>query len=135
MSLTFKDYLINESVDTQEAATQLGLELSQSAMGKQYSRDGARLSVMEDSQWAPRRHSVTDFVVPESARGKGVGKQLLADVLSLYNPAEISAACSSEASVALFYGNGFRPFNNPTATLKDAFARMVEYSSVTMVIP
>ena len=135
MSLTFKDYLMNESVDTQELATRLGLVVSHDALGKQYSRDGARLSVMEDSKWAPRRHSVTDFVVPESARGKGVGKQLLTDVLSLYNPSEISAAASSEASVALFYGNGFRPINSPTATLKETLSIMTEYSSVTMVIP
>lgn len=126
---------MNETGSTQDRATQLGLVVSHDALGKQYSRDGARLSIMEDSKWAPRRHSVTDFVVPESARGKGVGKQLLADVLSLYDPTEISAAASSDASVALFFGNGFRPINNPTATLKEALDIMKEYSSVTMVIP
>jgi len=99
------------------------------------SESGARISIMEDSKWAPRKNSVTDFVVPDEVQRQGLGGQLLDDVLSRYDPKEISAAASSDTSVALFYKRGFRPISKPDARLKDALDMRREDSSVTMVIP
>ena len=97
--------------------------------------NGAKITVMEDAQFAPRKNSITEFVVPEEYRGSGIGGQLLDNVLSRYNPLDISAAVSSDPSVALFYKRGFRPISNPNASLDEAMAIRRDQSSVTMVIP
>jgi len=127
--------VIGDMVLEQRTPEELGLNVTDTSLGKQYSTDAAHITVMEDAEFAPRKNSITDFVVEESERGKGVGRKILSDVLRLYDPAEISAAASSESSVALFYANGFRPATKPGATLKESFTKMQEDSSVTMVIP
>lgn len=99
------------------------------------SESGARVTVMENAKFAPRQNSITDFVVPDELQGSGLGGQILDDVLARYNPMEISAAASSDPSVALFYQRGFRPTSNPNATLDEALAIRKEDSSVTMAIP
>ena len=99
------------------------------------SESGARIAVMEDAKFAPRKNSITDFVVPEDVRRQGLGGQLLDQVLSQYDPKEISAAASSDASAALFYKRGFRPISKPDARLKDVLDIRREDSSVTMAIP
>jgi hypothetical protein len=96
---------------------------------------GTRIAVMEDSKYAPRQNSITDFVVPEGARGKGEGGRILDKVLSIYAPETISAAASSEPSVRAFYKRGFRPASEPSGSLQDALRIMREDSSVTMVVP
>jgi hypothetical protein len=96
---------------------------------------GTRIAVMEDSKYAPRQNSITDFVVPEGARGKGEGSRILDKVLSIYAPETISAAASSEPSVRAFYKRGFRPASEPNASLQDALRIMREDSSVTLVVP
>lgn len=113
-----------------------GVSVRDTNLGKTYTTpDGATISVLEDSQYSPRPNSVTDFVVPEDKRGQGVGGRLLNQIFQRYNPATISAAASSQPSVALFYKNGFRPIMEPDATLERSFEIMQEESSVTMVIP
>lgn len=96
---------------------------------------GTRIAVMEDSKYAPRQNSITDFVVPEGARGKGEGGRILDKVLSIYAPETISAAASSEPSVRAFYKRGFRPASEPNGSLQDALRIMREDSSVTLVVP
>lgn len=103
---------------------------------KMYLADnGAQVTVMENAKFAPRSNSITDFVVPEGMRGSGVGGALLDDVLSRYDPMDVSAAASSNPSVALFYNRGFRPSSNPQASLDESLAIRRDDSSVTMVIP
>lgn len=96
---------------------------------------GAYLTVMENAKYAPRQHSVTDFVVPEELRGQGLGSALLDEVLQKYAPDSLSAAISSEPSARAFYKRGFRPLSNPEGSLEDALAIMREDSSVTMGVP
>jgi len=111
------------------------LVVSKGQLGKNYSNDYGRISVMEDSPWSPRPNSITDFVVKEGQRGKGVGGNLLDDVLGNYDINTISAAASSEHSVALLYKRGLRPGGDAGASLADAIKLMRESSSVTMFTP
>lgn len=97
--------------------------------------EGAYITVMENAKFAPRQNSVTDFVVPEELRGKGIGGKMLDEVLSIYGPETISAAASSAPSVKAFYKRGFRPGGDPNASLEDALQIMREDSSVTMLVP
>lgn len=106
-------------------------------MGQVFRRtpEGAYITVMENSKYAPRPNSVTDFVVPEELRGKGIGGKMLDEIFGIYGPETISAAASSIPSVKAFYKRGLRPGGNPNATLDDAIKIMKEDSSVTMVKP
>lgn len=106
-------------------------------MGQVFRRtpEGAYVTVMENSKYAPRPNSVTDFVVPEELRGKGIGGKMLDEIFSIYGPETISAAASSVPSVKAFYKRGLRPGGNPDATLEDAINIMKEDSSVTMIKP
>ena len=97
--------------------------------------EGAWLTVMENAKFAPRQHSVTDFVVPEELRGQGLGGALLDEVLAKYPLDSLSAAISSEPSVRAFYKRGFRPLGNPQGSLDDALAIMRDDSSVSMGVP
>lgn len=97
--------------------------------------EGAWLTVMENAKFAPRQHSVTDFVVPEELRGQGLGGALLDEVLAKYPLDSLSAAISSEPSVRAFYKRGFRPLGNPQGSLDDALAIMRDESSVSMGVP
>lgn len=106
-------------------------------MGQVFRRtpEGAYITVMENSKYAPRPNSVTDFVVPEEFRGKGIGGKMLDEIFSIYGPETISAAASSIPSVKAFYKRGLRPGGNPNASLDDAIKIMKEDSSVTMIKP
>jgi predicted GNAT family acetyltransferase len=97
--------------------------------GKKYELHGGHLIVAIDPPYAPARYSVIDFVVPESIRGTGCGKQLVSRLLQDY-PHDIGAQCSSEASCAIFYVNGFRRPEHQSDTLHDVIAVMLEDSSV-----
>lgn len=97
--------------------------------------EGSRITVMEDAKFAPRKNSITDFVVPEELRGQGRGGALLDAALQKYDPTEVSAAASSPSSAALLYKRGFRPAGEPNADLARALEIMKEDSSVTMVVP
>ena len=90
---------------------------------------------MEGAEFAPRENSVTNFVVPENARGRGVGSALLKAVVDNYGAETMSAAASSESSVRAFYSLGFRPGFDEKATLASTLERMKEWSSVTMLGP
>lgn len=118
-----------------QSPAQLGLQVEDTPLGKMYTDGGSRIAVMEDAKYAPRKHSITDFVVGESERGKGAGGALLDKALKLYNKNDISAAASSAASVAAFYRRGFRPISEPAASLDRSKELMRELSSVTMVVP
>jgi hypothetical protein len=129
-----------ETVITQEdrdaKAESLGLVKKKAGLETIYVEpSGTRIAVMEDSKYAPRQNSITDFVVPEGARGKGEGSRILDKVLSIYAPETISAAASSEPSVRAFYKRGFRPASEPSGSLQDALRIMREDSSVTLVVP
>lgn len=97
--------------------------------------EGAQMTVMENAQFAPRRHSVTDFVVPDELRGQGLGTALLDEVLTRYDPADLSAAISSPSATSMFYKRGFRPLSEPEAELDRALEMMRENSSITMAVP
>lgn len=120
----------------------LGLSKQKSVLGARFcdtrfdQNDGApTISVWEDAPYAPRSHSITEFVVPESLRGQGVGRDLLKRLFALYDPTTLCAAASSAASVKLFYESGFRPTTAPCASLDESIALMRENSSVTMAVP
>ena len=97
--------------------------------GKKYTMRGGYLVVAIDPPYAPAKHSVIEFVVPESIRGKGCGKQLVSRMLQDF-PRDIGAQCSSEASCAIFYVNGFRRPSEKSATLNEVIIALHEDSSV-----
>lgn len=99
------------------------------------SEDGVRVEIAEGAKYAPRENSVTDFVVPENLRGKGLGSSALDHVLANYPVGSVSAAASSEASVVIFHRKGFRPVSEPSATLGRALDIRAQDSSVTMAVP
>ena len=98
-----------------------------------FSVPGGRLSIAK-SKWAPADYSVTDTVVDESHRRKGIATQLIKAVRSKLK-GSISAATSSDGSTELFWKQGFRLFKNPTGTLSDAKKIRAEMSSVTLIHP
>lgn len=124
-----------DSTQMNRALDEKGIRVRQQDNEKIYERDGVRIGVWENSPWSPRPMSITDFVVDENMRGKGVGKKMLDDVLANYDLNQVSAAASSAPSAALFYKKGLRPASNPNATLEETLRQMKEDSSVTMVMP
>ena len=73
-----------------------------------FSLPGGKIKVVENSPGAGGAHSVVVFVVDKSARGQGMGSQLVGEVLRAYPDKEISAQVSSLASLKVFHNKGFR---------------------------
>lgn len=82
--------------------------------------------------YPPKRyHSISNFFVPKEKRGKGDAKKLLAQVLSKYGNHPISAQVSSAPSLVLFYRNGFKVTEKPSASLEEAL-QMLEESGYSL---
>lgn len=77
--------------------------------------------------------SVLGLEVPETARGKGIGQSLQAQVMQDYP--EMMGQVSSKAAAKTAYRLGRRPPFKPDATLEDVYKMMDEDSSVNMVSP
>ena len=101
-------------------------------LGKVISSPHGEIAVLSNSPYSPRTHSVTKFVVDESKRNKGYGKELIDEVLKQY-PTDIGAQVSSPASAKAFYKKGFRLASDPNASIDDIFKNIEEYSSAYMV--
>lgn len=74
--------------------------------GKRYTLGKGHIDVVE-SKWSPTSHSIVEFLVDESERGKGIGGQLLDHIITIYG-AKLSGAFSSKESLTLAYNRGFR---------------------------
>ena len=79
--------------------------------------EGGRIDVHTKPQFAPRKQSVVDFVVPEEKRGKGIGKALLNKAMEKHK--DLGAQVSSLASLKVFHNAGFRHPDHPTGSFKD----------------
>lgn len=101
-------------------------------LGKVISSPHGEIAVLSNSPYSPRTHSVTKFVVDESKRNKGYGKELIDEVLKQY-PTDIGAQVSSPASAKAFYKKGFRLASDPNASIDDIFKNIEEYSSAYMI--
>jgi hypothetical protein len=77
--------------------------------------------------------SVLGLEVPETARGKGIGQSLQAQVMQDFP--EMMGQVSSKAAAKTAYRLGRRPPNMPDATLDDVYKMMKEDSSVNLVSP
>jgi len=77
--------------------------------------------------------SVLSLEVPETARGKGIGQSLQAQVMQDFP--EMMGQVSSKAAAKTAYRIGRRPPNEPNATLDDVYSLMDENSSVNLVSP
>ena len=77
--------------------------------------------------------SVLSLEVPETARGKGIGQSLQAQVMQDFP--EMMGQVSSKAAAKTAYRLGRRPPNMPDATLDDVYKMMKEDSSVNLVSP
>jgi predicted GNAT family acetyltransferase len=77
--------------------------------------------------------SVLSLEVPETARGKGIGQSLQAQVMQDYP--EMMGQVSSKAAAKTAYRLGRRPPYMPDATLEDVYKMMDENSSVNLVSP
>ncbi len=77
--------------------------------------------------------SVLGLEVPETARGKGIGQSLQAQVLSDFP--EMQGQVSSKAAATTAYRLGRRPVGMPNASLEDVFKMIDEDSSVNLVSP
>lgn len=82
--------------------------------------------------YAPAKYSVVETYVSPKLRNKGVADKLLKEVLDVY-PHNIGAQCSSDASVRLFWKNGFRLVQG--GSLEDALRIRKEDSSVYLKKP
>jgi len=60
-----------------------------------------------ESQWSPTKYGITNFLVDEGSRGKGIGGGLLDEAIADYGD-ELSGAFSSKESLAAAYNRGFR---------------------------
>lgn len=133
--MKFSEYILMESRSAIKEVKVI--DINEKEDGKRYiGEDGAYVDINEKAKYAPRKITVYGFVVPEKSRGKGIGKKLLSEVLEIYGKENVSAACSSAASVAVFYSLGFRPTTGKEdkATLEDCLKMQEEDSSVTMVV-
>lgn len=99
--------------------------------GTKYTTDGGYIDVQhKDTQYAPRKHSIVDFVVDESKRGQGIGKKLLKHALSKHN--DLGGQASSTASVKVMHDAGMRHPAMPNGSFEEHEAKRKEDSSVYM---
>lgn len=87
--------------------------------GKEFRSEFGRICVKTGGKFSPCKHSVTEYVVDEEHRGQGHGEFLLKGIIRMYK-SDIGAQVSSEASLHLFYKNGFRPVLNLNASAAEA---------------
>lgn len=106
------------------------LHLYDSVMGHVFEHEDdpeSRIVVAIKPPYAPAKYSVVETYVSPKLRNKGVADKLLKQALSVY-PRDIGAQCSSDASVRLFWKNGFRLVGG--GTIDDAFRTRKENSAV-----
>ena len=100
--------------------------------GKVISSPHGKISILSNNPHSPKTHSITEFFIDESKRGKGYGKELIDETLKQY-PSDIGAQVSSPASAKAFYSKGFRLASNPNAKIDDIFKDIEDYSSAYMI--
>jgi len=71
------------------------------------SPDGTGNIDIAESQWSPTKYGITNFLVDEVSRGKGIGGGLLDEAIADYGD-ELSGAFSSKESLKAAYNRGFR---------------------------
>lgn len=86
--------------------------------GTEYRSEHGFICVKTGGQYAPCKHSITEFVIDEDKRGQGHGDFLLKGIVRKYRT-DIGGQVSSIASLHVFYKNGFRPALNLNATLEE----------------
>lgn len=91
-----------------------------------------KISILSNSPYSPKTHSITSFFVDEAQRNKGYGKELIDEALKKY-PTDIGAQVSSLPSAKAFYNKGFRLASNPKATIED-IAKEIEYNSSAYMV-
>lgn len=86
--------------------------------GTEIKNEHGLICVKTDGKFSPCKHSITEFVINENARGQGHGNALLQGVVRKYK-SDIGGQVSSIASLHVFYKNGFRPAMKLDATLQE----------------
>jgi hypothetical protein len=84
--------------------------------------DDAFIDINTKPQYAPRKQSVINFLVPEESRNSGIGTKLLQLALDKYH--DLGGQVSSLPSLKIFYKLGFRNPNIPKGNFNvhvDAF--------------
>lgn len=101
--------------------------------GTEYRSEHGFICVKTGGKFSPCKHSVTDFVIDEDKRGQGYGNFLVKGIVRKYRE-DIGAQVSSEASLYVFYKNGFRPALNQSATMPETLKLFKEeWGSLLMV--
>ena len=95
-----------------------------------YESPQGKIEIFENSPWSSGRDSITETVVNEEYRRKGEGTKLLQKALE--NRDKVSAQTSSKGSTIFFYNNGFRPVDNPVASLEETIEMFNKYQSLAM---
>ena len=106
------------------------VRLYDSVMGHVFEHDEdpeSKIVVAIKPPFAPAKYSVVETYVSPKMRNRGIADKLLKEVLSVY-PRDIGAQASSDASVKLFWKNGFRLLDG--GTIKDALRMRKENSAV-----
>ena len=98
-----------------------------------FTTNDGTLEIIRDSPYAPENYnSVYNFLVDESARGKGNGTALIKEAIKKYGN-KLSAQTSNENSTRLFYNLGFRPRANINATLNESIDMFRENESLALI--
>jgi GNAT superfamily N-acetyltransferase len=99
--------------------------------GEKIHHEGGYIDIKhKNTDYAPRKQSVVDFVVNEDRRGQGIGHKLVAHALTRHN--DLGAQASSAASVKVFHDHGFRHPAMPHGSLQEHLDKLHEDSSVFM---
>jgi GNAT superfamily N-acetyltransferase len=93
-------------------------EKHKEGFGTEISNGHGVISVLTGNKYSPTSHSITNFVVDETKRGQGYGKQLVQEVIRRYKE-DIGGQVSSIASLHVFYKCGFRPYIKMDASLSE----------------
>lgn len=101
--------------------------------GTEYRTEHGFICVKTGGKFSPCKHSVTEFRIDEEKRGQGYGNYLVKGIVRKYKE-DIGAQVSSEASLYVFYKNGFRPALNQEATMPETLKLFkAEWGSLYMV--
>ena len=68
--------------------------------------NGGYIDIHTNPQYAPRKQSIIDFVVPEDRRNQGIGDTLIKKAIAKHN--DLGGQVSSLASLKVLHNNGFR---------------------------
>jgi len=108
-------------------------EKERAGFGTEITSAHGHICVLTGGQYSPCKHSVTEFVVDETKRGKGYGVELVKEIIRRYH-SDIGGQVSSPASLVSFYKCGFRPAMKQKVTLPEALALFKdEWGSLLMV--